>query len=133
MNGYEKDNSVGTFGICSGHVMACDETGRVIAVFYRGSDLDDVLEKISPPKDKPMTMDTAVDEAQERIKLKDQISELTCENTMLRQNFVPVGYVLVPKEPTESMLEEGYEQSFNEYSDLRNTVKDIYKAMLKAV
>ena len=42
---------------------------------------------------------------------------------------VPEGFVLVPKEPTEKMLEAGYQDSFDAKG---HEIKDIYKAMIKA-
>ena len=39
------------------------------------------------------------------------------------------GFVLVPKEPTEKMLEAGYQDSFDAKG---HEIKDIYKAMIKA-
>ena len=42
---------------------------------------------------------------------------------------VPEGFVLVPKEPTEKMLEAGYQDSFDAKG---HEIKDIYKAMIEA-
>lgn len=49
----------------------------------------------------------------------------------LKENItqVPEGFVLVPKEPTEKMLEAGYQDSFDAKG---HEIKDIYKAMIKA-
>lgn len=45
--------------------------------------VDDYLIKKALKRTPQMIMDTAVDEAQERIKLKDQIAELKYDKTML--------------------------------------------------
>ena len=45
------------------------------------------------------------------------------------EQAVPEGFVLVPKEPTEKMLEAGYQDSLDAKG---HEIKDIYRAMIKS-
>lgn len=46
-----------------------------------------------------------------------------------KADAVPEGFVLVPKEPTEEMLEAGYQDSFDAKG---YEIRGIYKAMIEA-
>ena len=46
-NDFEKSEGCNTHEILSDNVLCCAHTGRVVAVFYRGYDLDKVLKKMN--------------------------------------------------------------------------------------
>ena len=46
---YEK-STIHRHVIDSNQVLCCEETGRVIAVFYNGYDLDEIIERTKPPR-----------------------------------------------------------------------------------
>ncbi len=49
---YEKGKGSNTHKIESNNVMVCNETGRVVAVFYNDYDLEDVLTKLNGRSDR---------------------------------------------------------------------------------
>lgn len=61
----------------------------------------------------------------------DVKSEAYAAMRNLWQARVPEGYVVVPKEPSDKMIEIG--KKYHSYNEFEDDVVDIYKSMIEAV